>query len=194
MFVPSHFDITDKAEIDEFIKKNDFGILVSQVDGLPFATHLPFHRSSENVVQAHLAKANPQWQNLDGQKVLIVLAGNHDYVSPTWYESPGVPTWNYQAVHISGVARCFSDKDRLLELVKTLSTNHERGRNPPWDGEFDLRMLNAIVGVEIEVDNIQCKYKLSQNRPIGDRLKVIEQLTQGGNPALAEEMHKLIDR
>ncbi len=194
MFVPHHFAVNDTAEIDEFIQRNDFGILISQVNGLPFATHLPFNRASENLIQAHLAKANPQWQNLDGQKVLIVLPGNHSYISPTWYENPGVPTWNYQAVHISGVARCFTEKDRLLELVKTLSSNYEQGRSPSWDSEFDLKMLSAIVGVEIEVDSIQCKYKLSQNRPLADRLNVIDQLAQGSNPELAEQMRKTIGR
>lgn len=192
MFIPRHFAVDDEAEIDQFIQQNDFGVLISQLDNQPFATHLPFHRPERNRLQAHLAKANPQWQQLDGQQVLVVLPGNHDYISPTWYKNPGVPTWNYQAVHISGIAKCFTDSDRLLELVKTLSATHEAGRNPAWDGEFNESMLGAIVGVDIAIESIQCKYKLSQNRPIEDRLNVIEKLTEAGNPMLADEMRKVM--
>lgn len=193
MFLPRHFAIDDPNEIDEFIRQNDFGILISQLDNEPFATHLPFHRPEKNLLQAHFAKANPQWQQIDGQRVLVVLPGNHDYVSPTWYESPGVPTWNYQAVHITGIAHSFSDTDRLRELVLALSATHEGDRTPSWDGEFNETMLSAIVGVDIEIESIQCKYKLSQNRPEQDRLNVIAKLREGENPKLADAMQKLVD-
>lgn len=194
MFVPRHFAIEDNNEIDDFIEKNDFGILISQVDDLPFATHIPFHRSQKDLLQAHLAKANPQWQQLDGQKVLVVLPGNHDYISPTWYANPGVPTWNYQTVHISGTAKCFTDSDRLLKLVKTLSETYERSREPMWDGEFENSMLNAIVGIDIHIESLQCKYKLSQNRPVEDRENVIQKLQEAGNVDLATEMQRILDK
>ncbi len=190
MFIPKHFQVDNEQEIDRFIEQTSFGILVSLLEGKPIATHLPIHRASRDHLQAHLAKANPQWQELDGQRVLLILAGPHDYISPTWYESPGVPTWNYQAVHIYGSASCFTDADKLRELVLTLSNTFEASRDNPWPGEFDARMLNAIVGIDLRVDEIQCKYKLSQNRPVEDQRNVSDALERAGNNALATAMRE----
>lgn len=191
MFIPKHFQVSDSNEIDRFIARNAFGILVSNHDQQLVATHLPVHRVSENLLQAHVAKANPQWQQLDGQEVLLILSGPHDYVSPTWYEEPGVPTWNYQAVHIYASVACFTDTDRLKELVLSLSNEYESSRANPWPGEFDARMLKAIVGIDLTIKDIQCKYKLSQNRSENDQRNVIAELEQAGNVPLAQAMKEL---
>ncbi len=190
MFIPKHFQVSEQQEIDRFVADNSFGILISQLDGELFATHLPFHRIGKDHIQAHVARANPQWQQLDGQRALIVLPGPHDYVSPTWYEGAGVPTWNYQAAHIYGSVNCFTDTDKLKDLVMALSDVNESSQENPWQGEFDERMLNAIVGIDFRVDNIECKYKLSQNRPKVDQQRVSEKLEQAGNVSLASAMRE----
>ena len=51
-------------------------------------------------------------------------------------------------------------------------------------------MLGAIVGVEVIINEVQCKYKLSQNRSTKDRLQVIEQLKAVGSNKLAEAMER----
>lgn len=191
MFIPKHFQVSDSEEIDRFIARNAFGVLVSSHDQQLVATHLPVHRVSENLLQAHVARANPQWQQIDGQEVLLILSGPHDYVSPTWYEEPGVPTWNYQAVHIYASVACFTDTDRLKELVLSLSNEYESSRANPWPGEFDARMLKAIVGIDLTIKDIQCKYKLSQNRSENDQRNVIAELEQAGNVPLAQAMKEL---
>lgn len=195
MFIPSHFHISEQEEIDRFIAQNSFGILVSQHEGELLATHLPVHRIDEDRMQAHIARANPQWQQIDGQRVLIILPGPHDYVSPKWYESEGVPTWNYQTVHLYGHATCFTDPDKLRELVMTLSNTYEASREEPWQGEFDERMLKAIVGIEFRIESIECKFKLSQNRSRADQERVSKELERAGNTQLAEAMrkHKQLD-
>lgn len=190
MYIPSHFKIDDREIMDQFIRDNSFGVLVSLEDGAPVASHLPFHYHEDGTLLCHVAKANPQWRDLEGQKVLIIFPGPHAYVSPTWYEGAGVPTWNYQAVHVVGEASSFQDEDRLTELVRTLSALHESGSETPWEGEFDTRMLKAIVGIQIRIEQIQGKFKLSQNKSSQDRRNVIDQLDKQGETALARQMRE----
>lgn len=188
MYIPAHFEVSESAEIDRFIEANDFGILISQVDDQPFATHIPFSRPEKNRLEAHMAKANPQWQQLDEQKVLVIFPGTHGYLSPGWIGGVGVPTWNYQAVHIYGRAKHFNDAERLDQLVKQLSDRHEASQQSPWTPAFDARMLNAIIGIDIQIERIECKYKLSQHRPVDEREATISKLEQLGNHQLADAM------
>lgn len=189
MYIPKHFEITDKDEIFAFVEANAFGQLISNVNGRPFSTHLPFLLSEDKLkIIGHLAVQNPQHTEIDGQEVLITLAGSHDYISPAWYSSLGVPTWNYQAVHIYGKCKVFQSAEELQSVVDTLTAKYEATFENPWQPEYKLSMLGAIVGVEITINDIQCKYKLSQNRSPQDRSQVIEQLKVMGSNKLAEAM------
>src|SRR5262245_40652328 len=98
MYIPAAFAESDLTTLHDFVEQHSFGLLVSQVEGLPFATHLPFllERTSGplGTLVCHVARANPQWQEAAGQTVLAIFSGPHVYVSPTWYESEQVvPTW-----------------------------------------------------------------------------------------------------
>ncbi|MFL0810848.1 MAG: FMN-binding negative transcriptional regulator [Agarilytica sp.] len=189
MYIPKPFEVTSKNEICAFIEANAFGQLISTVSGRLFSTHIPFLLSEDKTrLIAHLAKPNPQHNELEGQEVLVTLEGPHDYISPSWYEGAGVPTWNYQAVHIYGVVNVFTDVDRLKGVVDELTKKYESDFERPWQAEYNAAMLNVIVGVEIEISDIQCKYKLSQNRSGQDRLQVVEQLELQGAVALANAM------
>ena len=193
MFNPGYFQITDRDEMLSFLKANNFGLLISTHDGEPCASHLPFLPSDDgSTLLCHLARPNPQWRSLDGQRVLIALQGPHDYISPSWYRNPGVPTWNYQALHIYGTCRVIDDAEETGRLVEALAAWHESGFEQPWQPEYGAAMLNGIVGVEISVDAMQCKYKLSQNRPAADHAPVIEQLERRGSSALADEMRRTL--
>ncbi|WNO07950.1 FMN-binding negative transcriptional regulator [Teredinibacter sp. KSP-S5-2] len=192
MHIPKYFEITDKEEILSFVQANAFGQLISHVSGRIFSTHMPFLLSNDNTkMLGHLAGNNPQCNELDGQEVMITLEGPHDYISPSWYKSPGVPTWNYQAVHIYGRARIFTDLDRLQYVVDKLTEKYESLLTPPWQPEYNNAMLKAIVGVEISIDDIQCQYKLSQNRSAEDREQVIDRLCDLGSIKLAEAMKRV---
>jgi len=193
MFNPSYFQITDRDEMLSFLRANNFGLLISNHDGEFCASHLPFLASEDGATLiCHLARPNPQWQSLEGQRVLVVLQGPHDYISPSWYRNPGVPTWNYQALHLYGSCRVIDDAAGLAQLVETLAAHHESGLEIPWQPEYPASMLKGIVGVEISIDEMQCKYKLSQNRPAADHTPVIEQLERRGATALAAEMRRTL--
>jgi transcriptional regulator len=191
MYIPKHFSVTDPDEIFAFVQANAFGQLISTVNGSLYASHLPFLVTPDrSALICHLAKQNPQHLAIDGQQALVTLQGAHDYISPTWYASPGVPTWNYQAVHCYGQCRVFHDADRLKEVVETLAAKYEAAFATPWQPEYGANMLTAIVGVEIRITDIQCKYKLSQNRSAQDRVQVVEKLKSQGSTRLAEAMER----
>lgn len=189
MYIPEHFHIKDDAEIDRFIEHNGFAQLISTVAGELFATHLPLlYQRDERKLVGHIARANPQWQELDGERVLVIMAGPHDYVSPSWYTDPGVPTWNYQAVHITGVATSFTDPEQLEGIIRSLTSQYESRFEAPWVPTYEASKVRGIIGIEIAIEQIQCKYKLSQNRSSSERQNVARQLRTAGNRALADAM------
>jgi transcriptional regulator len=189
MYTPQHFEITDRDTALAFIKVNGFGQLISTVNGRLFSSHLPFYLAADGLsLMCHVAKKNPQWQEIEQQQVLISFQGPHDYVSPSWYNTPGVPTWNYQAVHVYGRPRLIQQREKLEDIIAELTRLHESAFEKPWTPEYSDALLDAIVGIEIPIDEIQCKYKLGQNRPQADRRQVSDQLERRGSVQLAQAM------
>ena len=182
MYIPSHFRESDERVLAEFIDAYSFGTLVTVEGALPFASHLPFlHDREGRTLHAHVARGNPQWQHIAANAdVLVMFQGPHGYVSPTWYAKPGVPTWNYTAVHVYGRARVLDDAAATGRHVEKLAARFERGSAAPWVPEYDSRMLSGIVGIEIAIGEIQGKFKLSQNRSAEDRTRVVARLEASG--------------
>jgi transcriptional regulator len=179
MYIPQHFAEHDQAEILRFIAAHAFGTLVTVDAGIPFASHIPFllEQGDTPTLSGHLAKANPQWQHLAANpQVLAMFQGAHAYVSPTWYEGTGVPTWNYTAVHVYGKVRVIHDTAWLQAQVERLSHYYEGDAPTAWLPSYPAKMLDAIVGFEITIESLQAKYKLSQNRSAADQHNVIQAL------------------
>ena len=143
-----------------------------------------------------MARANPQWMQADGQSVLCIFSGPHAYISPTWYEAANaVPTWNYTAVHVTGKFQTMHDPDELLPLLARTVNAYESGQVAPWkfdtSNEFYKKMALSIVGFRIQIDNIEGKWKLNQNRSVEQQEKVVNALQKSANPddlAVAEMM------
>jgi transcriptional regulator len=162
---------------------------------LPFATHLPLLLERQTgpygCLIGHMARANPQWNQIGHQTVLVIFSGPHAYISPTWYEAENVvPTWNYIAVHVYGRAEVIEDRAKLLEIVQRSVSVYEGSMPRPWsfDGNatFVERLLAQIVGFRIVIEKIEGKWKLNQNQPVERRKKVIRALTdRGGEDSLA---------
>jgi transcriptional regulator len=183
MYLPKHFEEHDQTEILRFIEAHAFGTLVTVDAGVPFASHIPFllEQGETLMLSGHLAKANPQWQHLaTNPQVLAMFQGAHAYVSPTWYEGAGVPTWNYTAVHVYGTVRVIHDADWLREKVERLSAQYEGSSETAWLPSYPAKMLEAIVGFEITIESLQAKYKLSQNRSAADQRNVMQALEASG--------------
>jgi transcriptional regulator len=187
MYLPAAFAESDLTKLHDFIEQNSFGSLVSQFDGLPFASHLPFllerQTGPRGCLIGHTARANPQWEQAGGQTVLAVFFGPHAYISPSWYEADQVvPTWNYVAVHAYGRLQIIEDHDSLLAIVQRMVQVYEQGMPRPWSfaapSTFVDRMLTQIVGFRIEIDRIEGKWKLNQNHPADRRRKVMRALQE----------------
>src|SRR5262245_64565972 len=157
MYCPPNYSQTAQSTLFQFIDDHPFGLLISKQDGLTVATHLPFllDRTAGNaVLLAHVARQNPQWEQMTNQSVLAIFHGPHAYVSPTWYQSEKVvPTWNYVAVHAYGQVSLIEDSDSLVALVHRLTRVFEKGRPAPWDfdpGDAYVRKVSSgIVGFRL---------------------------------------------
>ena len=189
--MPNDFAVDDREILDGFIRDNSFGLLISQVDGQPFATHLPFLLEGDTLV-AHMARANPQWQGFSEDcEVLCTFQGPHAYVSPSWYTAKNaVPTWNYAAVHVYGTPEIIDDPQAAYIDQEKLVEFNEAGCDKPWrlgdrDREFIDGMIRAIVNFRIPITRIEGKFKLSQNRPAEDRERVAVRLEASTDHATA---------
>ncbi|MCE9534451.1 MAG: FMN-binding negative transcriptional regulator [Planctomycetes bacterium] len=206
MYIPAHFAETDLTKLHDFIEQNSFGLFVSNVDGEPFGTHLPYllDRTSgpHGTLIGHMARANPQWRQASGQNVLGIFTGPHAYISPTWYQAEQVvPTWNYIAVHVYGQIELIEEPDSLLEVVRKTVELYEQGMPRPWtfDGSstFVERLLAQIVGFRLMIDKIEGKWKLNQNQPLERRAKVIRAMQERGDEnalAIAATMNAMLPK
>lgn len=191
MYIPSHFECADPNRLATIIHEHSFATVVTQSNGALFASHLPVlyfpERGKHGVLAAHVARANPQWRQFTpDHEALVIFQGPHGYISPSWYETtPAVPTWNYVAVHAYGVPRILSG-EALEDLVRVTVEKYESALPNPWKAnlppEYRSKMINAIVGFEIEVSRIEGKFKLSQNRPPEDAAGAIEFLANSQDP------------
>lgn len=197
MYTPDDFKVIDRRELLNFINANSFGTLISW-DSTLHISMIPFVVSpSEVELFAHLSKENPHYAALSqASETLVLFQGPHAYISPSWYvESQMVPTWNFQGVIVKGRVRLASHEE-LLSNLAALSEHHERNRVSPWSmrqvSDENLgRMVKHIGGFSIAIDEIQGKYKLSQNRSYANRKGVISglKLEEGEMPRrIAEEM------
>jgi transcriptional regulator len=177
MYLPEAFKAKDLGALDRLAAYNAFGTLVSQIGGAPFASHLPvLYRRTESRVTltGHWARANPQWRQIEGQRVLFILHGPHAYISPRWYVEPekSVPTWNYAVAHVYGCVRVVHEVDELERIVTALAAQYEAGAQMPWrfedTGEAGRARLKAIVGFELSADEVEVKFKLGQNQMEGN--------------------------
>lgn len=183
MYTPPDFAEDDPRILHDLMRENPFALLTSNTpDGL-VATHLPVvletNGEGPTTLCGHMAKANPHWRALEANPhALIVFSGPHAYVSPSWYQAgPAVPTWNYAAVHAYGQVSLVTDQEVLDAMVGELTEIHEGDGPLAWrydslPDDYRARRVKGIVGFRMEIDRMEGKLKLSQNRPAGDAERV----------------------
>lgn len=210
MYTPKSFELNDAISQYQLIHEYPFGTLVSLCDGALAATHLPLliaeNAAGDRVLQAHVARNNSEFALLqDGSAVLAVFHGPHAYISPSWYPTKAsthgkaVPTWNYVAVHVHGTMTTHSDPAWLLEHLTRQTERYEHNRPDPWSitdapPDYIETMLKSIVGLEITVQRIEGKEKLSQNRPAADQQGVIDSLRDTQDSALQTALNSEVAR
>ena len=198
LYIPPHFRVEDRDALYAFMERHAFGTLVTSGPAGMHVSHIPFlpERGDDGAIRllGHVARGNEQWKALEAAEHLVaIFQGPHAYVSPSWYANhPSVPTWNYSVVHAHGRARLM-DEAELHDLLMRLSATYEAGNPKPWrmselPPAYVTSMLQMIVGFEIEVESLEGKFKLSQNRP-AEIPRVIAALEAG---AVAPELAALM--
>jgi len=189
MYIPEHYKNLDQAEIRMFIEQNSFGILVSEVDGKPWATHIPLEldvdANGNDILVSHIAKANPQWKHFkENEQVLCIFNGPHSYVSSSWYQEEEVPTWNYIAVHIYGTLKILDEPAVLASMHKLVDKYEKDSKEPLAINDLSdktMRQIKGVVGFQISIEDIQATKKLSQGRE-HDHPKIISELEEREDP------------
>jgi transcriptional regulator len=188
LYMPAHFTIADRAIALALIHEHPFATVVSGGQE-PSVSHVPLvAEPGEGALRlyGHVARGNPHWRDWeDGDRLLAIFRGPDAYVSPLLYEArEAVPTWNYALVHAQGPLTLLDTSESKEQVLKRLIDRHDPPYRERWD-ELDTgyreRMKSGIVAFAIDVDRIDAKFKLSQNRPPADRASVLDAMRAGGS-------------
>ena len=197
MYIPRHYEETRVPVLHQLMQAQPFASLVTfGISGL-FASHLPMVLDEQagtlGVLRGHISRANIQWREFSPEvQALAIFSGPHHYISPSWYaekEATGkvVPTWNYVVVHAYGYLKVIEDAGWLRAHVERLTSIHEATSPEPWKvsdapASYVASMVKGIVGLEIAIDRLEGKWKVSQNRPEIDRRGVVKGLEELDTP------------
>jgi transcriptional regulator len=205
VYTPSYFNETRVDALHGLIDDFPFATVLLHTDAGLVANHLPFELVGDNVLHGHVARGN-ELRQADGAQVLVIFHGPDGYISPNWYPTKHetgreVPTWNYAVVHAHGRLRVIEDAAWLRALLERLTDRHEAGLPSPWKvsdapGDHIEKSLRGIVGLEIDIERLEGKFKLNQNHPRANRLGVINGLRQrdgDGDAELADLMSQQED-
>jgi transcriptional regulator len=209
MYIPRHNEEKRVPVMHALMVSQPLGTLVTLGASGLFASHIPMILENDGsqfgVLKGHISRANTQWRDfVPTVDALAIFAGHQHYITPNWY--PGtkehgkeVPTWNYVVVHAYGPLRVIQDEHWLLTNVTKLTDIHEAGSPVPWKvsdapQDFIKSQLKGIIGLELPIQRLEGKWKVSQNRTESERKGVIEGLTKLNTPeslamkALVEEL------
>ncbi len=187
----------DRSLLETLIDQIGFGMVFATTPDGPRVAHTPLISTGDGAVQFHLARGNALTRHLPGMEALALVNGPDGYVSPRWYaDQEQVPTWNYVALELEGPVRKM-DNDGLLALLTRLSERHESriAEGEPWTmakvpPAKVHTLMGAITGFEMEIRAWRPTFKLSQNKPAEERVRVAAGLEAEGSPAIAQLMRQ----
>jgi transcriptional regulator len=209
MYLPPAFREERIEVLHDLIRQHPLGLLTTAGAGGLLATPIPMlvyaDEGNSGTLRAHVARANPHWRDLQGvAECLVVFMGLQGYVTPSWYPSKQetqkvVPTWNYVTVQAWGKPRLVEDAAWLRRQIDDLTHAQERTRPQPWavgdaPDDYIAAQMKAIVGIEIPIERIEGKWKLSQNRPEADKAGVVAGLGSPDDPNGNAAMAALMER
>ena len=167
MYVPQRFAAPNPEAALTVIENHGFATLVTPAGDECRITHLPLLLDREtNQLLGHMARANRHHEYLEGNTSTAIFTGPHGYMSPNWYRSDTVPTWNYAVVHVEAVAALITDPAELYALVDRLGRQYESSLPNPWRPArtaFVDKQLAGIIGFSLSLNCITAKFKLDQH-------------------------------
>ncbi|HJW51978.1 MAG TPA: FMN-binding negative transcriptional regulator [Burkholderiaceae bacterium] len=189
LYTPPHF-LGRRDLAAQLIGAHPFATLITPGTEA-IVTHAPLLLVEEGEswrLLGHVARANPHWEAWEKTStVLAIFNGGDAYISPALYtQRKAVPTWNYAVVHVHGQVELTHDSKRKEEVLKGLIAQHDPPYRARWDEldeDFREGMKRGIVAFSIAVERVDAKFKLSQNRPVEDRARVLQAMDEGGERA-----------
>jgi len=193
LYIPKPQLVEDRRFLHDFMDEFAFVDLVT-VSPLLRITHIPvfLDRSvgSYGTIHGHISRQNPQSGAFDSRQTgVIVFHGPHGYISPTWYAKTVnvVPTWNFAVVHATGKLRPVASKAALNELLTKLIAKFEsyEGTNYDFakiDDSYKYGLMKGIIGFEMEIELLEGKFKLGQDRSAADKQSLLKKLGNGKAP------------
>jgi transcriptional regulator len=198
MLISNSFKFDDQSEQIAFMRRYSFATIITSYNNLPIATQLPFVINEVNgkvLISGHFAQANEQVKYIEQYTSLIIFTEPHAYISPSHYEKhESVPTWDYISVYAYGKANIISDEKAKEQALKEMILYYEKEYLVQWDSlseKFKQGMMRGIVAFEIEVNNLQGKKKLSQNKSEQERKNIVSHL-ENSNNAVERELAPFI--
>jgi transcriptional regulator len=190
LYTPPLFDARDRAAISRLMHDHPFATLVTPAADEPRVSHVPLLLVSNcephGTLIGHFARANPHWEVARNAHSIAIFHGPHAYVSPAWYAEPAkaVPTWNYATVHAHGVMELIEDPVETRGVLDALVQRFEGPRERPWQFAMPARerdaLVRGIVAFRLRIKRLDAKFKLSQNRPRHDQVRVAAALDGEG--------------
>ncbi len=192
MYIPRAYQEDRLSVLHKFMEEQPFASLITMGSSGLFASHIPMmleQNGANGRLKCHISRANPQWRDhTPSVEALAIFSGPHHYITPSWYpekEETGkvVPTWNYVVVHAYGHLKVMEDGEWLMAHLAKLTNIHEAGSPVPWKvgdapADYIASLAKGIVGLEMDIERIEGKWKLSQNRSERDRSGVAKGLAE----------------
>jgi transcriptional regulator len=197
---PDHA-VTDARVVRRLIAENPWATIVSHNGDELVASHYPVlldDRGSDLVVVTHVGRPDEKVHQLGTGEVLLIVAGPHGYISPSWYSEEGVPapTWNFSVAHLYGVPQILDAEENLRVLTRLVDHFEDHVEDPVrLDQEFGARLARGTVGLRVPITRFVCKVKMSQDKDPQSRAQVLEALRRPGPyqaPELAAEMERAL--
>lgn len=199
MYLPKHFLIEDSDLLAAFVRSYPLATVIGILNEHSEINHIPLMLSEDGKhLYGHVAKINPLLEiaKQASPEVTAIFHGPQAYITPSWYPSKQetgkvVPTWNYAVAHIQGALRTIEDPVWLRQHVSQMTNLHEPTYQSSWKledapEEYIQTMLNAIIGIEINISSMIGKFKLSQNRPPEDYDGVVANLKRSPDETLKQ--------
>lgn len=197
---PKHA-VTDERVVRRLIEENPWATIVSSHEGELVASHYPVLLDEEAdglTVVTHVGRPDERIHGLGQSEVLLIVAGPHGYVSPSWYSEGDTPapTWNFSVVHCHGTPQLLDPEENLRVLTRLVDHFERHVEAPvPLDPEVGARLAPGTVGLRLPIDRFVCKVKMSQDKSERSRARVLAELRGSGpyaHPALAADMERAL--
>ena len=199
---PKHA-VTDEAVVRTLITENPWATIVSQREGELVASHYPIllddDAGEQLAIVTHVGRPDERIHGFgEGREVLLIVAGPHGYISPSWY-APGsvrAPTWNFSVAHCHGVPEILSPEENVATLTRLVAHFERHVEQPLYlEPETAQKLSPGTVGIRLPITRFTCKVKMSQDKDPVSQANVLAQLRGTGpwaSPALAADMERAL--